>query len=141
MIRILILFALLAPALSNAEPFVCFTGVQKTAEAEPFNEFDPSLYYQEAALRCETMKNIGTGLQATSVVLSAAAWRMACTGIGAEVAVYLKGGALGFQALNLIVGQLPCEKQPQITPEQVRELTEVAVCEQLAAIGIPCRLK
>jgi len=122
------------PALAKADPVVIFTN--SCPQAFHLGSDEEALF-QEAALRCETIERIGVGLTATSLVFNGSALALACFGM-APASVILEGGALGAEAIGLIVGQLPCDNSTR--DSQIQALAEKAVCEELESHGIGCKM-
>jgi hypothetical protein len=116
---------------ASAEPFVCIT---KSPQARANDE----ALIQTVAVRCENLGRMRTSLNATAIVFSGAGLAAACTVIGAPATVWLEGAAIGIQAVELIVGQLPCDNRTR--DAEVKALAQQVVCAQLAANGIVCKL-
>lgn len=116
---------------AEAAPFVCFTDNTSLSSSA-----DPKM--EEMAMSCTTRKNLGTAAKVVGISLQAGSFGLACTGIGAPASLYLQGGALGVQLIEIIVGELPCEDDE--SDEQIQERVNETVCTSLARQGLRCDL-
>jgi hypothetical protein len=129
---LLILSTLVLSQKSLASPFVCISqtstlGLNQTEQA----------IVMRAALSCKSVSQFQSGLKVGSIIFGAAGIWAACTGVGAPAAVWLEGGALGIEIVNLSVGFLPCEETQ--SKESIRKMAREAICEELQRNGVDCR--
>lgn len=133
----LLLIGFMLPTLAQAAPFVCFTSKPKSVVEYMHPDNTPEIYL--AKLSCETIERVSTGLQATSIALSVGGLYAACTGVGVAATVVLEGGAIAIQAVDLIVGNLPCNNSAR--EKEIKQMAELVVCEELGRQGIKCSLR
>ncbi len=131
------LIALLFGA-NQAKAEVCITETYVNSSYSTWSELEQEiqmdLYY--AAMTCQELDRINTGMQVVSIGFATAGIYAACTGVGLPATVALEGGSLAFTAIALIVSQLPCDDLH--TELQIKEKVDEAVCNTLKAQGLEC---
>lgn len=127
---------------SAADSFVCFGDKPPSVDLLGYNETTDlfSLDYQfDSAPSCKAIEAWESGLKATRFAFAGASFYAACTGVGAPATLWLAGGALVIQGVELTVGMLPCDNSAD--EAKIKKLAEEAVCKELAKQDIPCELE